>query len=240
MDEKKGKADAGGVAAVDRALAITDVIARHEQPMSLADISRATGFYKSTCLRLISSLERAGLVVRREQHYSLGVMAFRLGQAFEKTYGIEESVNPALQWLIRQDSESASFHVVHDESHRICLLRIDSDHPTLDRVRVGDILPLDAGAAGRILRNSRGLPASRNREIAKAHVSYGERDPSCAAVAAPVFGAEGVVVGAISVSGPRERFSDSAVAHMSEIIVEAAAMATEALGGSWPGKSAGI
>ena len=35
----------------------------------------------------------------------------------------------------------------------------------------------------------------------------GERDPSCAAVASPVFGPDGEACGAISLSGPKERFS---------------------------------
>ena len=67
------------------------------QPLTLADLARATGYYKSTLLRLIASLERSGLVVRRaDQRYSLGPMAFRLGRAFEATFHLKESVLPVL------------------------------------------------------------------------------------------------------------------------------------------------
>ena len=40
-------------------------------------------------------------------------------------------------------TESASFHAYHDAQSRVCLLRVDSHHSTLDRIRTGDLLPLD-------------------------------------------------------------------------------------------------
>ena len=36
----------------------------------------------------------------------------------------------------------------HDAKLRLCVLRIDSQHATLDRVSAGALLPLDRGAAG--------------------------------------------------------------------------------------------
>mgnify|MGYP006210702491 CR=1 FL=1 len=53
-------------------------------------------------------------------------------------------------------------------------------------------------------------------------------------VAVPVFGANGELLGVISLSGPRERFSESAVKKMSKLLLAAGARATLALGGEWP------
>ncbi len=64
--------------------------------------------------------------------------------------------------------------------------------------------------------------------------SMGERDPNCAAVASPVFGPDGDLCGAISLSGPKERFSAAAVKKMGKLVQDAAAEATRALGGRWP------
>src|SRR5690606_10619272 len=111
------------------------------EPISLADLSRATGFYKSTLLRLIGSLEKAALVVRRlDGRYSLGPYAHVLGRAYEATYHITEIILPLLQDLVDQGTESASFHVYNDAGTRACVLRVDSHHSTLDRVRAGDLL----------------------------------------------------------------------------------------------------
>jgi DNA-binding IclR family transcriptional regulator len=226
--------DSGGVAAVDRALAIVDVVAQHGEPVTLADLSRATGFYKSTLLRLITSLERVSLVIRRSDgRYVLGSYAHQLGRSYEATYRLSEVVLPLLQYMVNQGSESGSFHVYHDARTRICLLRVDSHHSTLDRIRVGDLLPLDRGAAGRliVLHRQGGLVTSKDGLLT---LSMGERDPNCAAVASPVFGPGNEFCGAISLSGPKERFSPAAIKKMSRMVQEAAEKATRMLGGNWP------
>ncbi|MEI2416366.1 IclR family transcriptional regulator C-terminal domain-containing protein [Orrella sp. JC864] len=226
---------ADGVAAVERALAIVDAIASRTEPISLADLSRATGFYKSTLLRLIASLERGSLVVRRHDgRYALGPYAHRLGRAFDAAYRLTEIIEPLLRQCVDQGSESASFHVYHDARWRTCLLRIDSHHSTLDRIRVGDLLPLTRGAAGRLIHGYMN-DAQAHATLGLSAVSMGERDPNCAAVASPVFGSSGEIVGAISLSGPKERFTPSAIETMTGQAKAAAQAATQALGGRWPG-----
>ncbi|MGP1613482.1 MAG: IclR family transcriptional regulator [Pollutimonas bauzanensis] len=223
-----------GVAAVDRALAIVDVIAHRSDPITLADLSRATGYYKSTLLRLIASLEKAALVVRRSDgRYALGRYAHELGRSYEAAYRLTEVMLPVLQDLVNRGSESGSFHVYHDAGSRVCLLRVDSHHSTLDRIRVGDILPLERGAAGKLIKayHGTGMAPSKEHLIA---ISMGERDPNCAAVASPVFGLDNEFCGAISLSGPKERFTPAAVEKMSKMVQKAAAGATQAMGGSWP------
>ncbi|MGB6105792.1 MAG: helix-turn-helix domain-containing protein [Pusillimonas sp.] len=227
--------DGDGVAAVDRALAIVDVIAQRNEPITLADLSRATGFYKSTLLRLIASLERASLVIRRaDGRYALGSYAHQLGRSYEAAYRLSEVVLPLLQEMVEKGSESGSFHTYHDPQSRICLLRVDSYHSTLDRIRVGELLPLDRGAAGKLisLYCQGDSVASKNNLFA---LSMGERDPNCAAVASPVFGPDNEFCGAISLSGPKERFTPAAVKKMSRMAQNAAKQATQALGGRWPG-----
>lgn len=228
--------DSGGVAAVDRAIAILRAVARQSSPITLADLARATGYYKSTLLRLLASLERSALVVRRSDgRYALGSYAHELGRAYEATYRVSAVLTPLLAELVEQGSESASFHVHHDQDHRICLLRIDSHHSTLDRIDVGDLLPLNRGAAGKLITMFRGtgLPPSASNVLA---TSIGERDPDCAAVAAAVFGTDNEFLGALSLSGPKERFTDETIERQSGMILDAARRATELLGGRWPAR----
>lgn len=226
--------DSGGVAAVDRALAILRAIARQTPPITLADLARATGYYKSTLLRLLVSLERAALVVRRSDgRYALGPYAHELGRSYEATYRVTAVLTPLLAELVESGSESASFHVYHDHEYRTCLLRIDSHHSTLDRIDVGDLLPIDRGAAGKLIKafHGTGLQPATDNVLA---TSIGERDPDCAAVAAAVFGTDNELMGAISLSGPKERFTEDAVSRQSKMAVDAARRATEMLGGRWP------
>jgi len=224
-----------GVAAVERALAIVDVVASRIEPFSLADLSRETGFYKSTLLRLIASLERGALVVRRSDgRYALGPSAYRLGRAFDASYRLTEIIAPLLARCVEQGSESASFHILHDAQWRVCLVRVDSHHSTLDRIRAGDLLPLTKGAAGRLI-DGYTHDAVTARALGPVVLSMGERDPNCAAVASPVFGPANAFIGAISLSGPKERFTPAAIDTMSALATSAARDATLALAGQWPG-----
>ncbi|WP_226858207.1 helix-turn-helix domain-containing protein [Diaphorobacter aerolatus] len=120
--------------------------------LTLTELSQRTGMYKSTLLRLLSSLQKAGLVVHRnDKRYALGPLAFVFGRSFEQTNGLQEAIYPQLAWLVNQGTESGSFHVRHDDESRLCLMRIDSNHSTLDRIRPGDLLPIRRGAAGKVL-----------------------------------------------------------------------------------------
>src|SRR3546814_3767315 len=120
--------------------------------MTVAEISRQTGMYKSTVLMLLVSLERFGYVGRASDgSYRLGPMAFRLGAAFDRAHKLSDYVAPILRSLVVKGTESASYHVRLDDESRMCLFRIDSDHATLDSIRGGDVLPLRRGAAGRLL-----------------------------------------------------------------------------------------
>lgn len=223
-----------GVAAVDRAMSIAIALEAAREPLTLSQISTATGLYKSAVLRFMVSLERCGLVARRaDQSYVLGALAFRFGKAYEQVSHLEETLLPLMRELVAQGMESPSFHVLQDGDTRLCLLRIDSKHSTLDRVRAGDVLPLKKGAAGKVLRwRQPSEPVDDPQALVQ--TSFGERDASCAAVAAPVYGPGGDLLGALSLSGPLERFTASAVKKMSVPLLRACEEATRKFGGKWP------
>ena len=103
-------------------------------------------------------------------------------------------------------------------------------------LRRGDVLPLNRGAAGKVLNAfAAGMPAAAAAPLL--YTSFGERDPLCGALAAPVFGPAGILLGALSLSGPLERFSDLAVQRMNSVLFTAAENATRSLGGQWPAEA---
>lgn len=226
-----------GVAAVERALSIVAALEGSDQPVTLAELAARTGFYKSTILRLLGSLITNGYVMRLpDGAYDLGPTAFRLGVAFNRKNAIGHHVVPALQQLVDLGTESASFHVRQDADHRLCLFRVNSNHSTLDRIEAGARYPLLRGAAGHIILAYEGHSGERYDTIRNTgfNISLGERDPSCAAVAAPVFGPRGVLIGVISLSGPRERFGKTEIAEMKRVLGPVAKTLTTNLGGAWP------
>lgn len=227
-DSQSPPAAEKGVAAVDRALTIVFALEQAAQPQTLTQISAATGFYKSTVLRLLESLIQFALVVRlQDGTYMLGPAIMRLGLAYEGQNPIRRQIRPVLAEMVAEGTESPSFHIRHDEVSRLCILRLDSNHSTLDRVREGDVLPLKRGAAGRVIASA-GTGALME-------VSIGERDPACAGVAVPIFAAGQRFLGALSLSGPRERFSATDTEEMRPRLYQAARRLCTMFGGTFPG-----
>lgn len=197
--------DEGGVAAVERALSIIDALT--DEKTSLAELSKRTGLYKSTVLRLVTSLERFGYIIRSEDgSYRLGSKVLLLGSLYQRHFKTSEIVPPLLRNLVAELHEGASFYIM-DGDRRVVLHRVDASRAVRDSVHEGDRFPLTNGASGNVLRAFSGARGERFdliRETMYA-ASYGERDAETAAVSCPVFGHDSRLIGALSVSGPRYR-----------------------------------
>jgi DNA-binding IclR family transcriptional regulator len=228
-----------GVAAVDRAILIISALEASTMPRNLSEIARSTGLYKSTILRLMESLQDAGYVIRiEESKYTLGPTIMLLGMTYERTNPLRHHILPVMERLVVLGTESPSFHVRQTAAERLCLFRLNSHHSTLDRVLTGDRLPIQRGAAGKVLL-AFGEPPETGAEMDKIReacfaVSLGERDKLCAGVAAPVFSRANRLIGALSFSGPKERFQDEDVARMKTQMLTAVREISEGLGGSYP------
>jgi DNA-binding IclR family transcriptional regulator len=72
------------------------------------------------------------------------------------------------------------------------------------------VLPLDRGAAGHVLMAHTGETQARHAEVKRLGycVSRGERDTDSAAIAIPLFDADGTFRGALGLAGPITRFGD--------------------------------
>jgi DNA-binding IclR family transcriptional regulator len=219
---------AGGVEAVNRALAILGSFAVGTEQQTLAQIAAATGFYKSTILRLARSLELGGYLSRDANGlFSLGPQPLRLAAIYKRGLRLEDQVRPVLRLLVEQCGESASFFRP-EGNRRLCLYREESPRAIRDHIMEGDLLPLDVGAAGRVLMRAMcNIPVEGSGLVA----SIGERDPETAAIAAPVFDHNGLA-GALTLSGPRARFDEPSVAAMSPLLAEQARLLTARLGGN--------
>lgn len=226
-----------GVAAVDRALTILDVFTEADQSLTLTEISKRAGFYKSTTLRLAESLEKFGYLRRLEDGaYRLGPKPLYLGSLYQKHFRTGEFVPQLLRRVVGEVQEGASFFV-RDEDKRVCLHRVDSPRAIRDSVHEGDTLPLNIGASGHVILAFSGLTGGKYDQIREQFyaVSVGERDPETAAVACPVFNVRQQLVGALTVSGPKYRFEDKMVESIVPALKRYAEELTVAFGGRWPG-----
>lgn len=199
------------VEALERALTILEAFREGQESLSLADIAKATGLYKSTILRLCGSLERFQYIRRDEDgRFHLGPSLWRLGSLYRKNFDFGDQIRPELRRLVSVTGETASFYV-REGKERLCLYRENSRKSARHHLDEGVRLPISNGAAGRVLMaydGAAGAPFDAIR-VDGFYVSRGERDPDICAVAVPVFGASGSMRGALSVSGLITRFDDA-------------------------------
>lgn len=226
-----------GVEAVDKALHILSLFTTETPKLSLGEISQRSGYVKSTAMRLLISLQNAGLVVATsDKNYMVGPQTFRLGHLYQRSLRLEPIVRPVLRALVLRTGESGSFFR-REGNIRICLFREDSSQVLREHVPEGEAVGLDKGAPGHVLSEFSDVdgtrPASEGQLSRLPIVSLGERGPDIAGIAAPVFGAAQGLVGAVTLSGPRTRFTPQAIEDMKPLVMQAASDLTGALGGSF-------
>src|SRR5262245_3292827 len=108
----KSSAEAGGVAAVDRALLLLTAFRAGDRSISLAELAGRAGLVKSTTLRLLASLAHFGLVQRlADGRYALGSEIARLQTIYTASFSMDTVVLPVLRGLVEKTRESAAFHV---------------------------------------------------------------------------------------------------------------------------------
>jgi len=198
------------VEAVERALAVLEAFHADRPTMTLGEIAVATGFYKSTILRLAASLERCGYLVREENGvFRLGPTLWRLGSVYRAGFNLGGTIRPELRRLVEASGETASFYVREGRS-RVCLFRHNSPQSARHHLDEGAELPLNAGASAHVLVAFSDGRGSRSNAVQQRGycISLGERDPQVAAVAVPVFDLGGQFRGALAISGLIGRFKE--------------------------------
>ncbi len=225
----------GGAAAVDRAFAIMSVFDKDAPLMTLAEIARRTGFYKSTILRLLSSLEKAGFIRKSlDGRYSVGPEPLRLSSLYQASFRLRDVLLPHLEHLSAVSGETSSFYIL-DKDWRVILYRVEPSRAVRVSIREGDRFPLQYGASGKILNAFTHADNSQFDAIRQQHWadSFGERDPETASVSVPVFGVGGILQGALTLSGPRDRFTRKEMQRMLGALFQSAINATQELGGDY-------
>lgn len=212
------KDSSSGVGVLDKAAHILDVL--ESGPLTLAGLVAATGLARPTAHRLATALEHHRLVARDlNGHFILGPRVSELASSAgeDKLLSI---ANPILIALRDATKESAQLYR-RQGVQRICVAAAERMTGLRDTVPVGAGLTMSAGSAAQILlaweepdRLHRGLQGAtftasdlsgvRRRGWAQ---SIGEREPGVASVSAPIRGANGKIVAAISISGPIERLT---------------------------------
>ncbi|WP_329463340.1 IclR family transcriptional regulator [Streptomyces sp. NBC_01431] len=212
---------------VDRALSILPLLA--QGPADLGQVADRLGVHKSTALRLLRTLHEHGLVYRQEdQRYRLGARLFALAQEAIENLDVREIAHPHLVALNERIGHTVHL-AVYEEGEVLYIDKVESRYPVRMYSRIGRPVAITVAAVAKLLLAD--LPEAERRTVAEKldYPTYTSRStPNAAAflkelaavreqgwatdlggheesincVAAPVRGADGRVVAAMSVSAP--------------------------------------
>lgn len=224
-----------GVVAVDRATAILAALgAANGGTLALAELARATELHKSTVLRLLVSLRRANLVLRLpDGEYQLGPALRRLGEVFERSYGLEKCGLPIARRIGERCCATVTLSA-RQGTMRVPLLRVGYPEPLNYPTYVGVAAPLSNGSATawvlREFEHGARSNAGALRSLPVRIVSTLDR-AALGAMAMPIFGAGDQLIGAITISGRRALFRQPELRACARLLVDGACELTALFGG---------
>src|SRR6201995_986375 len=204
-----------GIGVLDKAVQVLHTIA--ESPCGLAELCERTGMPRATAYRLGGGPQVYRLRARDDEgRWRLGPAVTELAaQVNDPLLAASAAVLPALR---ETTGESGQLYR-REGTSRVCVAALEPAAGLRDTVPVGARLPMTAGSGAKVLlahsdaaTQKAVLPGAKFTDRTLAEVgkrggaqSLAGREPGVASVSAPVRDGRGVVIAAISVSGPVDR-----------------------------------
>ncbi|WP_271176626.1 IclR family transcriptional regulator [Leifsonia poae] len=217
---------------LSRALDLLDLVARGVD--SLDALADAAGVHKTTVMRLLQTLDAHGYVTRDASYrYHLGSAVFALAQTALDGQDVRRVASPTLQSLGAATGQTVHL-AAYDDGTVIYIDKVESRQPLRMYSRIGLPAALHATAVAKVLLG--GLDDGELQRIADAidyerftgstiltpqalvrevrlsaergwAVDHEEHETFMNCVGAPVFGADGRVAAAVSISVPNQVLS---------------------------------
>jgi DNA-binding IclR family transcriptional regulator len=253
-------ADINGTEAAARVADVLLLFTDGPDSLGVSAIARELGLAKAVVHRILRTLTDRGLLATdpASRGYRLGPASAALGARALRESTLRTAAMPVLRELQQATDETTTVSA-RVPAGRVYLDQVESAQEIKMTVEVGRRFPLHAASSSTcilaflppaeqdaVLAGELATMTSRTvtqvnalrarltevRALGYAH-SVGERQSGAASVAAPVFGFDGTVLGAISVCGPVDRVDDDARQRFAPLLCEAADRVSRTLG--WRG-----
>jgi IclR family KDG regulon transcriptional repressor len=223
----RSKRRAAGAQSVGKVLNLLELFINGPDEMTVAEVSAQMKIPKPTAHRLLSVLCERGYL--RQQRaggaYSLGPGVIALASAYSSSQPISKTALPHMEALLKKLDETVGLYVRVNDVSRVLIERLPSSHAMQIVMPPGIPMPLNVGAGGRVLATSTKHPPECGVIVTRE-----ERVPNACGVAAPIFDRDGLIVAAIDVAGPLERFTPSAIKRYKTEVLRTANAISKALG----------
>ncbi len=249
-----------GTTAVDRGADLLVRVLESEEPVALTELASATGIPKSTASRLLTALERRGLVEQDGQRGRLrpGPAILRVAERSMLERNVVELARPSLDALAQASGETINLAVPASQGVEH-VAQVDSRHFLGTGQWLGRTVDYHCTAVGKVFMafGRAPLPAELRRyapdtitdpqrmraeldQVRRSEyaTAVDELEPGLAAMAAPVRGARGTVVAAFSITGPTVRMTPLRMQELRPVLAEEAGQLSRRLGYSDEGENA--
>ncbi len=249
-----------GTTAIDRGAELLVRVLESGRPVALAELASASGIPKSTASRLVSALERQGLVQQDGERGRLrpGPAILRVAERSLLERSVAQLAGPSLDALGEATGETINL-AVPARTGVEHVAQVDSRHFLGAGHWLGRSVDYHCTAVGKVfMAFCRATPARplvaltphtitdpgqlraelaavQRAEFAEA---IDELEVGLAAIAAPVRGAGGEVIAALSISGPTVRMTPERIAALEPILIEEARSLSRRLGNTQQGEHA--
>ncbi|UFN48535.1 IclR family transcriptional regulator [Roseomonas sp. OT10] len=250
------------ISPVQRAIRLLEYVAAGGETGNLSEAARRTGINRATLARLLDTLAHEGVLERAGGgEHRLGLRFLGLAASALASRDLVSLARPVLARLAARTGLSA-YLVVLSGGEALYLAREMPDTPLVSHIRIGSRVPAHLTTPGRLLLAGRGPeerrallgpdPLARATERSPAtHAalaallaedaargcawSASAYEPGVDSCAAPVWGADGMTIAALSVAGPSAQFGpDTIRTNIEQAVRGAAAALSQAMGAGPP------
>lgn len=245
------------VPALDKAIAILDLLAKSDEELTVTEIHQELGIPKATAFMLLNVLERHQMVTKSSQHrYTIGIKLYELGSTYVSKLDIVRIARPFLEQLLERTNLTVHLGAIYD--HRVIFIdkiepksfvrfstfpgmRSDIHTSSLGKAMAAHLTEpeLDAIVAKIGLgaytvhtitdRAAFDAELERIRQCGYA-VENEEGELGIRCIGAPVFDNSGRVVAAVSVTGLVSQIPEEAFPTLGRTVRETAELVSAALG----------
>ncbi len=150
-DPASSASDKTSIQVIERMMTLLDALAEHPDPVSLKELSSATGLHPSTAHRILNDMVAKRFVDRTEPGtYRLGMRLLELGNIVKSRLNVREAALPYMQALHRKTQQTVNLSVRQGDEI-VYIDRAFSERSGMQVVRaIGGRAPLHLTSVGKL------------------------------------------------------------------------------------------